>query len=206
MKISLVPRTNEFYDLFAAAGTNAAEAARLAQIRFRDYPNSAVSQADVKAVETAGDTITRDLIQLLNTQYITPFDREDIYELATEIDDVVDYIEEATDLLELYGIESTTRFAVEQCEIIVGAVEHLAAALGSLKGMRGVQDHLIALKQLEGDGDRIARDAIAALFRDDRIDPLIVIRWKDIYEALEKALDACESAAHVLTNIVVKNA
>ena len=206
MKISLVPRTNEFYDLFAAAGTNAAEAARLAQIRFRDYPNSAVSQADVKAVETAGDTITRDLIQLLNTQYITPFDREDIYELATEIDDVVDYIEEATDLLELYGIESTTRFAVEQCGIILGAVEHLAAALGSLKGMRGVQDHLIALKKLEGDGDRVARDAIAALFRDDRIDPLIVIRWKDIYEALEKALDACESAAHVLTNVVVKNA
>jgi uncharacterized protein Yka (UPF0111/DUF47 family) len=201
MKLSLVPRTTEFYDLFKRAGDNALEAARLAERRFREWPNSSVTQADVKAVETAGDELTRDLIQLLNTQYITPFDREDIYLLATEIDDVVDYVEEATDLLGLYGIQSTTRHAVEQCEILVGAV-----ALGSLKGMRGVQDALVRLKQLEDDGDRVVHDAIAALFRDSRIDPLIVIRWKDVYEALEKAIDACETAANVIANIVVKNA
>jgi uncharacterized protein len=206
MKLSLVPRTSEFYDLFKQAGENALEAARLAERRFREWPNASVTQADVKAVETRGDAITRDLIQLLNTQYVTPFDREDIYLLATEIDDVVDYVEEATDLLGLYGIQSTTRHAVEQCEILVGTVEQLAVALGSLKGMRGVEEALVRLKQLEDDGDRVVHDAIAALFRDSRIDPLIVIRWKDVYDALEKAIDACETAANVIANIVVKNA
>jgi uncharacterized protein len=206
VRLSLVPRPTEFYDLFARAGANALEAARQAEMRFRDYPNSAVTQADVKSIETAGDEITHDLIQLLNTQYITPFDREDIYELATKLDDVVDYIEEVSDLLELYGIESTTRHAVEQCGILVQAVEQLSIALTRLKGLRGIQSPLVELKRLEDEGDRIVHDAIAALFRDDRIDPLIVIRWKDVYEGLERAIDSCETAANVIANIAVKNA
>jgi uncharacterized protein Yka (UPF0111/DUF47 family) len=206
VRISLVPRTSEFYDLFARAGANALEVARLAETRFREYPNSSVRQADVKAVETAGDTITHDLIQLLNTQYVTPFDREDIYDLATAIDDVVDHIDEASDHLELYGVEQPTRQALDQCRILVRAVEHVAAALGDLKGMRGVQASLVEVKRLEDEGDTVVRAAIAALFHEPRIDPLIVIRWKDIYEALETALDACERVANVLGNIVVKNA
>jgi predicted phosphate transport protein (TIGR00153 family) len=206
VRLRLTPRTTEFYDLFSKAGENTLEAARKAEIRFREYPNSSVTQADVKSVETEGDEITRELIQLLNTQYVTPFDREDIYELTTAIDDVVDYIEEASDLLELYGIESTTRHAVEQCGILVQAVEQLAFALQRLKGLRGIQETLIELKRLEDEGDRVVHDAVAALFRDDRIDPLIVIRWKDIYEGLERAIDAAEHAANVIANIVVKNA
>ena len=206
MKLALVPRTTEFFDLFSRAGQNALEAARLAETRFREYPNTSVTQADVKAIETEGDQITRDLIRLLNTQYVTPFDREDIFQLATAIDDVVDNIEEATDLLELYRIEQPARQAIEQCRILVGAVECLSRALDGLKGQRGVQDTLVELKSLEDEGDRIVRDAIADLFQDARIDPLIVIRWKDIYEALEDALDAAESAANVVGNILVKNA
>ena len=206
MRLRLTPRTTEFYELFTRAGENALEAARNAEIRFREYPNSSVSQADVKTIETAGDEITRELIQLLNTQYVTPFDREDIYELTTAVDDVVDYIEEASDLLGLYGVESTTKHAVDQCRILVLAVEQLATALGSLKAVRGIQDALIELKRLEDEGDRVVHDAVAALFRDDRIDPLIVIRWKDIYEGLERAIDAAEHAANVIANIVVKNA
>jgi predicted phosphate transport protein (TIGR00153 family) len=206
VRLRLTPRTTEFYDLFSRAGENALEAARKAEIRFREYPNSSVSQADVKAVETEGDEITRELIQLLNTQYVTPFDREDIYELTTAVDDVVDYIEEASDLLGLYGIESTTKHVVEQCRIFVQAVEQLSLALKRLKGLRGIQDALIELKRLEDEGDRVVHDAVAALFRDDRIDPLIVIRWKDIYEGLERAIDAAEHAANVIANIVVKNA
>jgi predicted phosphate transport protein (TIGR00153 family) len=192
--------------LFAKAGENALDVARLVERRFREHPNSGVTQEQVKAAETAGDTITRDLITLLNTQYLTPFDREDIYQLATEIDDVVDFLEEASDLLGLYGVEMPTRHAVEQCGIIVKAVEQLSIACDNLKGMRGVQPALVELKSLEDKGDGILRDALASLFRDDRIDPLIVIRWKDIYESLERALDACETAANVIANIVVKNA
>ncbi len=206
MRLGLVPRSDNFYDLFARAGANALEAARLAEIRFREFPSSSVSQADVKKVETVGDGITHDLIQMLNTQYVTPFDREDIFQLAGAIDDVVDHIEEATDLLELYGVDQPVRAAVEQCAILVKAVERLAEALSRLKGMRGVQEELVELKRLEDEGDRVVRDAIAALFKDDRIDPLVVIRWKDIHDSLEAALDACETAANVLGNVVVKNA
>ena len=206
MRISLTPRTTEFFVLFARDGENALEAARLVERRFREHPSSGVTQEQVKAVETTGDTLTRDLINLLNTQYITPFDREDIYQLATVIDDVVDYLEEASDLLGLYGVEMPTQHAVEQCAVIVRACEHLAVACDNLKGMRGVQQALIELKQLEDEGDRLLRDALGSLFRDEGIDPLIVIRWKDIYESLERALDACETAANVIGNIVVKNA
>jgi predicted phosphate transport protein (TIGR00153 family) len=205
VKISLTPRTSEFYELFARAGDNALQVARLVERRFREHPSSGVTQEQVKAEETRGDQITHDIIQLMNTQYLTPFDREDIYMLATEIDDVVDYLEEASDLLGLYGVEMPTRHAVEQSAIIVKACEQLATACDNLKGMRGVQDALVELKRLEDEGDQVLRDALASLFRDERIDPLIVIRWKDIYEALERGLDACETAANVVANILVKN-
>ncbi len=206
MRISLTPRTTEFFTLFARAGENALEVARLVERRFREHPSSDVTQEQVKRVETEGDGITRELITLLNTQYITPFDREDIFLLATEIDDVVDYLEEASDLLGLYGLEMPSPHAVEQCAVIVRACEQLSIACDNLKGMRGVQEALVEVKRCEDHGDRILRDALASLFSDDGADPLVVIRWKDIYEALERALDACETAANVLGNIVVKNA
>ncbi len=205
MRLTLIPRTSEFYELFNQAGANALEAARRAEQRFREFPDASVSQAQVKEVEHEGDRLTHELIQLINTQYLTPFDREDIYQLATAIDDVVDHIDEACDLLELYGVESPARQALEQCRVLVAAVEHLANALSRLKGFKGIQGELEQLKRLEDEGDRIVRGAIADLFRDSCIDPLIVIRWKDIFEALEEALDACETAANLLGNIHVKN-
>jgi hypothetical protein len=206
MRLALVPRPAEFYELFTRAGENALEAAQKAELRFREYPNSSVTQADIKEVEHAGDRITHDIIQLLNTQYVTPFDREDIYQLATAIDDVVDHIDEACDLLELYGVESPAKQALEQCRILVAAAGHLARALADLKSRRSVQQELAELKAMEDEGDRVVREAIADLFRDPRIDPLVVIRWKDIFEGLEAAIDACETVANFVGNIVVKNA
>src|SRR5512134_273309 len=132
MRISLTPRTSEFFTLFGKAGENALQVSRLVERRFREHPNSGVTQEQVKAEETEGDNLTRSIIQLLNTQYLTPFDREDIYMLATEIDDVVDYLEEASDLLGLYGVDLPTRHAVQQCAIIVGACEQLAIACENL--------------------------------------------------------------------------
>jgi uncharacterized protein Yka (UPF0111/DUF47 family) len=205
MRFSLTPRTSEFFTLFGQAGENALQVSRLVERRFREHPNSGITQEQVKAEETEGDSITRELIQLLNTQYVTPFDRDDIYSLATEIDDVVDYLEEASALLGLYGVEMPTRHAVEQCGIIVRACEQLALACDNLKGMSGVQAALVQVKLHEDEGDRVLREALAALFRDEAIDPLIVIRWKDIYEALERALDACETTANVIANILVKS-
>jgi predicted phosphate transport protein (TIGR00153 family) len=206
VRLNLVPRPTEFYDLFAKAGENALHAARLVERRFREFPSGDVPHSEVKAAEHAGDELTRELIQLLNTQYVTPFDREDIYALATTLDDVVDHIEQASDLLDLYRVESMTRQAIEQCRILVEAVAHLSVALAELKSRRGIEPELVALKQHEDEGDRVVRDAIADLFRGSSIDPLIVIRWKDIFEALEAAIDACETCANVLGNVVVKNA
>jgi predicted phosphate transport protein (TIGR00153 family) len=206
MRLSLVPKPSEFYGLFAEAGANVLAVARKAEAYFRDYPNTSITQDEIKQLEHTGDGLTRDIIQLLNTQYVTPFDREDIYELAQSVDDVVDHIEHACDLLGLYGIEMPSRQALHLCQTLVAACEQLAKALANLRTRAGIQDALVELKKHEDDGDRIERDAIAALFHDSRIDPLIVIRWKDIYEALEEAIDACESAANVIGNIVVKNA
>src|SRR6476620_7419795 len=152
MKISLTPKTTEFFTLFTKHGETALDVARLVERRFREYPNSAVTQEQVKATETAGDAIVRDLITLLNTQYLTPFDREDIYLLATEIDDVVDYLEEASDLLGLYGVALPTKHAVQQCSIIVKAVEQLSIACANLKGLSGIQQTLVELKSLEDEG------------------------------------------------------
>jgi uncharacterized protein Yka (UPF0111/DUF47 family) len=206
VRLSLTPKTSEFFVLFARAGENALDVAKLVDRRFREHPNSGITQEQVKAAETVNDGVTRDLIRLLNTQYLTPFDRNDIYMLAIQIDDVVDELEEASDLLGLYGIELPTKHAVQQTRLLVAAAEQLAIACDNLRNFVGVQDALVELKRLEDEGDRVLRDGLAALFRDDRIDPLMVIRWKDVYDRLERALDSCETAANTIANIVVKNA
>jgi uncharacterized protein Yka (UPF0111/DUF47 family) len=126
--------------------------------------------------------------------------------LAIEIDDVIDEMEEASDLLGLYGIELPTKHAVQQTGLLVAAAEQLAIACRNLKSFTGVQEALVELKRQEDEGDRVLRDGLAALFRDNRIDPLMVIRWKDIYDRLERAIDSCETAANTIANILVKNA
>ena len=206
MRLTLVPRTAEFYELFKQAGATALECARQAEQRFREYPDTQITQSAVKALEHEGDRITREIIQLLNSQYVTPFDREDIYELARAVDDVVDYIENASDLLGLYKVETAMEQAIAQCGVLVTATEHLAHALAGLKDARSLNDRVAHVKELEDEADRIVRDAIAALFEAEDVNPLVAIRWKDIFEALEAAVDACETAADLIGNIAVKNA
>jgi uncharacterized protein Yka (UPF0111/DUF47 family) len=205
MRLAIVPRSNEFYGLFAEAGANALAAARLVEQRFREFPDTEVEQGRVKDLEHEGDRLTGDLIALLNTQYVTPIDREDIFDLALAIDDVVDHIEQASDLLGLYKIEGAMEQALEQCRILAQATESLAAALAELRGLRGTHRHTAAIKRLEDEGDRVVRDAVAALFENEEISPLVVIRWKDVFEALEAAIDACETVAHLIGNVVLKN-
>ena len=205
MRFSLVPRQAQFYDLFTQAGENALEAAKLVERRFNSIAGETISQEEVTDLEHKGDDITAEIIGLLNTQYITPLDREDIYSLASAIDTVVDYSDDASELIDVYHIESPMEQAIEQCRILVGSTEHLANALRGLRGLKGVQQQLVALKKLEDEGDAIARDAIGALFEDDKVSPRLIIQWKDIFEALEAAIDSAETAAHLIGNIVVKN-
>ena len=203
MGFSILPKATHFYDLFARAGANVLAAAQLVEKRFADP--AAVPHAEIKKLEHTGDDITGETIQLLNTQYVTPFDREDIYGLASATDDVIDHIDHASELLDVYRLPQTTEEARNQCRVLVGAAGHLSAALGSLRGLAEADNHLLELKKFEDEGDRILREAVGGLFSATNPDPLYVIRWKDVYDALEDAIDACETAAHHVGNIVVKN-
>jgi uncharacterized protein len=206
MRVGLGPGSAEMFSLLARAGENAHEIARAVERRFQEYPSSSVSQEDIKALEHAGDRIVSDLLRSIEAQFITPYDPEDIITLAFAVDEVPDKIENASELLGLYGIESPTRQALELCRLLVLATAELSSLLGRLKGLRGTAEEILTIKSIEDDADRVARAARAGLFKDDRIDPLIVIRWKGVYEALEDAVDACETAAHRVGNILVKNA
>jgi uncharacterized protein len=206
MRFGLGPGSAEMFSLFAQAGENAHQIALVVERRFRDHPSGGVSQDEVKELEHSGDRIVSDLLRSVQAQFVTPYDREDIVTLAFAVDEVPDKIENASELLGLYAIESPTRQSLELCGLLVRATGELATLLGRLKGLRGSAPEILAIKAIEDEADRVARAARAGLFKDDRIDPVIVIRWKDVYEALEEAVDACETAAHRVGNILVKNA
>jgi uncharacterized protein len=199
------PRTSEVYALFTQAGENAHHLAQLVERRLHEWPNGP-AQSDVKELEHEGDRLIAELLSRTNSMFGMMLDRDDLVGLAFAVDDVADSIEKASELFGLYGIETPTRQSYELCELLVQATEQLAQLLGRLKGLRGSAPEIIAIKQLEDRGDELARAARASLFTDNRIDPVIVIRWKDIYEALEDAIDSCDTAANRIGNILVKNA
>jgi uncharacterized protein len=203
---SFAPKDRVFYELLTEAGDNALRAARLLESLLERWPDENGSLArDILKAEQDGDRITHDIIRRLNVTFVTPFDREDIYGLATQLDDVVDYIEEAADFLGLYQIEAPMEQAHEQVKVLVGCCTQLSEALTNLKGFKELDHYWIEIHRLENDGDRIYRDAVASLFATG-IDPMVVIRWKDIFSVLERAIDATESAAHIVEGVVIKNA
>jgi uncharacterized protein len=193
-----------FFDLFAEGGQNTLRAARLLDQMMEEWPDDSGRGRDILKAEQEGDRITHDIIQRLNKTFVTPIDREDIYALATELDDVVDYIEEASDFLGLYKIEAPMEQAVALTRVLVASCEQLAGALTSLRSFKDLEHHWIEIHRLENEGDRISRDAVASLFSTG-IDPMVVIRWKDVFAVLENAIDATETAAQTLEGIVIKN-
>jgi uncharacterized protein Yka (UPF0111/DUF47 family) len=205
MRVGLGRGSGEIYGLIAQAGEAALAVSRAVEQRFLGWPGGP-SQAEIKELEHDADRIVSDLLSLTNSMFVTPYDRDDLITLAFAIDDVADAAENASELLGLYGVESATKQSFALCALLVEATEELALLLRDLKGFRGTRERVIAIKAIEDRGDEVARAARASLFKDDRIDPVIVIRWKDIYEALEDAIDACETAAHRVGNILVKNA
>ncbi len=169
----------------------------------RSWPESSGLRGEIKLLEEEGDRITHDVIHELYSTAVTPLDREDIHALAAALDDVVDYAEEAADVLGLYQIEAPMEQAVELTGVLRDAGRQLAQALGKLGSMGEMTPHLVAIDRLEDEGDRINRQALVSLFGGG-IDPMVVIRWKDVFERLEEAIDACEHVAHILEGIVVK--
>jgi uncharacterized protein len=202
---SLVPRDRVFFDLFSEAGQNNLHAATMLKEMLGKWPDDEGLGREILLAEKEGDRITHDIIQRLNSTFVTPIDGEDIYALATQLDDIVDYTEETADFMGLYKIEAPMEQAVAMANVLVKACEQLAAVLRDLRKFKGFENNWIEIHRLENDGDRLYRDALASLFADG-IDPMVVIRWKDLFTSLERALDACETAAHILEGIVIKNA
>jgi uncharacterized protein len=203
-RLSLLPRDRTFFDFFGEAGQNTVRAAKLLDEMMRVWPDDTGLARDILKAEQEGDRITHDIIQRLNQTFVTPIDREDIYGLATQMDDIVDFTEEAADFLGLYQIEAPMEQAGALTKVLVAACEQLAEGLDHLREFKDLDKYWIEIHRLENEGDRISRDAVASLFSDG-IDPMVVIRWKDIFAVLENAIDATETAAQILEGIVIKN-
>lgn len=205
MRISLVPKDREFFKLFQESGANIARAAKLLEEMIVGWPDSGELAREILICEQEGDRITHDIIQRLNRTFVTPLDREDIYDLAVALDDIVDYTEEVADHFGLFQIEAPMDQSKKMARILAKGCALVAGALNELRGFKNLDHYWIDINSLENEGDRLERDAVASLFADG-IDPMVVIRWKDIFEHLEKAIDSTERVANILENICVKNA
>jgi predicted phosphate transport protein (TIGR00153 family) len=195
----------ELFDMFQQAGENIVRSAQLLDELLAGYPETRGLAAEIRACEQEGDRIVHDVIARLNQTFVTPIDREDILELTSALDDIVDYVEEVADYLGLYKIEAPMEQAQQLAAILLAATRQIAEAIPLMRGFRDISAQTVEAHRLENDGDRVVRGAIAALF-DGGTDPMFVIRWKDIFERLENAIDSTEKAAYILEGIVIKNA
>src|ERR687894_3220732 len=198
------PKEREFFDLFEEAGTNTVRAAGLLQQMLEQWPDHGETLRDVVVCEQEGDRITHDIIQRLNQTFVTPVDREDIYALASGLDDIVDWIEEVADFFGLYRIEAPMSQAQEQARLLHLACQQVAQAIPRLRRFEDIHHFTVEANRYENEGDRVVREALASLF-EAGIDPMLVIRWKDIFERLEDAIDATERVANILEGITIKN-
>jgi uncharacterized protein len=199
-----VPRDREFFDLFEEAAANILRAADLLDRMLRNYPDTKELAREILLCEQEGDRITHDIVQRLNQTFVTPIDREDILELATTLDDIVDFTEEVADYLGLYKVEAPMEQAQRLAHILMQACRQIFEAMPRMRDFKDISHYTVEIHRLENDGDRVTREAIASLF-DNGIDPMVVIRWKDLFERLEEAIDATERVANTLSGIVIKN-
>ncbi len=184
-----LPKDREFFDLFEEAGGNIKRAAELLEQLLLHYPENSELAREILICEQHGDRVTHDIIQRLNNTFVTPIDREDILALASALDDIVDFIEEIADFLGLYKIEAPMEHAQKMAKVLVLASNQIADAMPRLRGFKDISHFTVEINRLENDGDRALREALASLF-ERGIDPMLVIRWKDIFERLEDVIDA----------------
>ena len=205
MRLRLIPREERFFDLFVDDAANVLGGARLLEAMLRSYDVLERRAGEIRDAEHRGDEISHDIGHRLEATFVTPFDREDIHGLISALDDVMDLIEEAADTFVLYRIDAPTKVAIKQASIIVKQCELLHEALVHLREFDGLDKYWIEVHRLENEGDRIARQAIAALF-EDKVDAVTLIKWKEIYGLLETTIDKCEDVANIIERITIKHA
>ncbi|MCD0450373.1 DUF47 family protein [Actinocorallia sp. API 0066] len=203
MRLRLTPREDGFYDLFADSANNIVTGARLLVELISDGADREAIAEKMRACEHAGDECTHAILHRLNESFITPFDREDIYDLASQLDDVMDYMEEAADLVVLYKIDKLPSDVLRQVEVLERAAELTAEAMPRLKAMRELNEYWIEINRLENQGDQIHRRLLARLFSGE-YEPLEVMKLQQVIDRLEDATDAFEHVANTIETIAVK--
>ena len=193
-------------DLLDVAGRNVAQTAQLLRELFAEYPESNALGAEIRDCEHRGDELTHDILARVATQdpRRAAIDPADAHALTCALDDIVDFAEEAADQLRRYDVEAPMEQAQALAEVLLSASAEVAGALRGLRGGHDTSAHLAEIDRLEHEADEIVRGAVASLFVNGT-DPMVVIRWKDIFESLEAAVDACKTAAHALEGIALKN-
>jgi uncharacterized protein len=204
VRLRLTPRKDSFYPMFAESGQNLVTGARLLKELLGAAPRDRKEIADrMRAAEHAGDEVTHAIMRELNESFITPFDREDIYRLASSLDDVMDAMEAAVDLVVLYQIGELPPEVADQVDVIERAAELTAAAMLQLRSMKDLSEFWIELNRLENQADQIYRRLLARLF-DGEFDTLTVMKLKEVVDQLEGAADAFEHVANTVETIAVK--
>ena len=203
-----MPQDEDFFELFERAAGNAHEGAGLFIELLEQFDNLEQRAKRIKDIEHAGDKITHEVIDRLNRTFITPIDREDIHELATRIDDIIDLIDTCVNRMVIYKVRQSTPEALDLARCLHHATGLIVTAVGLLRDMKDgkrINEKCIAIQTQENEADRIMQTALANLFANSR-DPIEIIKWKDLYEEIESATDRCEDVANVLDQIVLKHA
>lgn len=202
---NLIPKEVRFYDYFEQQSSHVLKASALLHELVHNFPDARAKMHAIKEVEHQGDAVTHEIVRRLNTTFITPIDREDIHALATRLDDVLDYIEAASERLVVYRIKEPTSACRAMADVIVKTSEAMDRAIRCLRHMDPrFHEHAVEVNRLENSADNLLRDSLAALF-EEQSDPIEVIKWKEIYETMEIVTDRCEDVANVLEGVMVKH-
>jgi predicted phosphate transport protein (TIGR00153 family) len=207
LAFSLLPREEKFFDFFEQQAQWLKKAAALFKELARDWSPSHAAIEQLREVEHECDITTHEIMDMLNRTFVTPIDREDIHELAKVHDDVVDIIQAVSERMLLFRIQTSTKELLELAEILEEAINNVTKAVSSIRDMnrpRRILDYCIEINRLENRGDRTYERAIGELFNNSS-DVLNVIKWKEIYDATEQAIDKCEDIANTIEGIVVKH-
>jgi predicted phosphate transport protein (TIGR00153 family) len=203
VRITFKPSDPTFYDLFSESANNLVSGATLLAEMLQDDTDMHALSKRMREAEHQGDEMTHAIVRRVNTTFVTPFDREDIYRLAAGMDDVMDFMEEAVDLVNLYEIEELPKELANQVDVIQRCAELTADAMPNLRTMKDLEEYWIEINRLENDGDKSYRRILAKLFNGKR-DALTVMKLKDVVDALEAAIDGFESVANTVEQIAVK--
>lgn len=204
----LLPREDRFYALIEAAAANMTKGAEMLVAMLSDYTDIQEKARAIKDVEHEGDELTHETYEQLNRIFVTPLDREDIGAISSAVDDVLDLVEAAADDFVLCSIEEPLPPALEMAQIIVQGCVQIQQAVAHLRRLNkdraAFRDRLTEINRLENQGDDVYRNAIQTLFRQS--DPLLILKWKQVYDHLERAIDSCEDVADVLHGVLLKYA